>query len=290
MNNRSPGGLQDDEALLTYLTGGKEPLRWQLVYTRFRAAQAGELDNVHFSTAFATWLDDLRDGHFGKPLQHSLYATFSAYLNQTDNEQTSPYLAGNVLTLAMSKDQQNTHNALMKSYREPASAIINQRQKITEADFADAYQNAQLDLLRKPPSAEQSLTAQLFSWFMRVLIRRVIDEQRKKAKTTDFVDPEDVSFSSANNTTSANDTAYWDDLNRRYHINQRFGDDEADKVISKSLNQLDEGCRDLIRKRYVFEYAYKKIAQQNEYSVDSVGQRIKRCLKKLRRILTGNNG
>ena len=78
-------------------------------------------------------------------------------------------------------------------------------------------------------------------------------------------------------------------MNDRYQIEQRFGDDDAGKVVSKALAKMETGCRDLIRKRYIFNYAYKKIATQNEYSVDSVGQRIKRCLKKLRQVMTGTN-
>lgn len=289
MNNRSPGGLQDDEALLAYLTGGKESLRWQVVYTRFRAIQVEGMEAAKFAKAFATWLDDLKDGHFTQPLQHSLYTTFLAYLDRDGNEKIPSYVAGDSLTLALDKDRKNAHDALVKTYHEPAKAILNQRQPIPGTDFADAYQNAQLNLLEKPPAADQPLTAQLFSWFMRVLIRRVVDWQRKQGKSSDWISPEDVQSTLPEQNAPTYDVAYWDALNDRYQINQRFGDDDAGKVVSKALGQMEDGCRDLIRKRYIFNYAYKKIAEQNDYSVDSVGQRIKRCLKKLRQVMTGTS-
>lgn len=294
MENHSPSGLQDDEALLTYLIGGKEPLRWQLVYRQFKAAQPHPSEATVFAKAFATWLDDLREGHFTRPLHDSLFATFQAYLNciaqlpqVTGPTKLPPYLAGDVLVAALRKDNTNTHNALVISYREPAQAILNQRQPIAASDFADAYQNAQLGLLEKPPPGDAPLTAQLFSWFMRVLIRRVIDGQRKLKKTS-LLPAEDLATLRPTEKPTEHDTDYLSYLNERYQINERFGSDDTRDVVKKALDQLEGGCRDLIRQRYIFNYAYRKIADQNDYSVDSVGQRIKRCLKKLREIMTAN--
>lgn len=302
MNKLQQQGLQDDEAVLMYLKTARNDRAWQLVYTIFKNALNQQfvdevINQSQFSLAFSTWLDDLKNDNRPTTLSSDLWRIFLSYCSVVspkikDNFQklNRPYLAKQILIQGLTDDRDAIMNILAIAYHSPTASIISKRQPLESFDFADAYQESLLALLKKPPVPNDQFPAQLFSFFFRIFLRRVHDQLRKKANPNALLGSMEDWQKQFNNLQAPKEEPdyYWANLDEKHNIANRFVSDDLRQVLLKALEALGGKCKKIIHERYILQKKFKEIAALGGFSTDAVGTRIQRCLKKLRALLKGN--
>lgn len=289
-------GRLDDAALQLFLQSNLHPTAWQLTYREYRQAwlagqspEAWEKNKSLFAKAFATWLDDIRSDAMKNTDPNDLWSLFLVYLrcldpalNRPELAQQNRYLSRKILVAGLHQKGDGCHDAISRAFREPALAKLRKQFPQQSDDYDDAYQNALLNLLERPPPQDEQPKAQLYTWFIRVLLRRMIDLQRGKDKQISNLEITEVNLLEASQEEEQTQLAYLDHLHEKYRIGERFASDDVGLIVRKAIAQLGDNCEQIITQRYLRRRSYRELAVWLDCSVNDIGQRIKRCLKKLR--------
>ena len=292
--NSHPRLNHDDRALYLYLNKCKGATARQLFYQVIRAriaqyeAQQGRkwvTVKSDVITSFSLFWTAVEAKTFAQQAAiPPWFAFLSFYRLQTKRTFSRPkdsalnyrYCSRDVLLRALAEDKEQVTGPLNAAYEAPAKKTFYQYYPSdnSEVIFNDIYQDAFIDLLRKPPDPVGKHSAQLFSIFRQILMRRAADAYRKKPKPL----PEIVNTEADGN----NSNDFTDYVIDKYHLKRRFASDDPIDIVKKGMNRLGKNCQELLQLRFFRGKRYREIAEILAYSTDSVGQRIKRCLRKMR--------
>jgi len=297
-SNAKPG-RQDDLALFHYLQVARTPIPGAIFYRQARALlleyeaeqqRYGEEVIQEISLAFSTFMDAAQTGAIPSPLRHSLWHIFLAYykactqrsLKENSKYLQASYFARDVLLIAISEDKDNAFNAVTVAFKAPSQKVIERKYPTLAVNFEDVYQEAILSLFRSPPSPNKAHTAQLFSFFRTILVRRAVDAFKLDRKSDP---PEDLTNNPVEN--GKNISGFIDHIIEANKLAELFGSDDIDKIMARALNKLGQDCRSLLKYKYFDQLKQRQIAEKQGWSTNSVGTRISRCLTKLKDILKG---
>ena len=295
----SKPALQDDRALHAYLKLARNPVPGALFYRAARErilnyeAEQGRYGKKIvevLSHVFATFMDQMNGGKIPPPVNRSLWITFLAYYKagtgrayaENNGFLQATYFARDVLLAAMAEDKDHSFNALTDAFREPACGVIERKYPNHAVDFADVYQDALISLFKKPPLPGKAHTAQLYSFFRTILVRRAADafqQGKKQSPTQDLTDNLSGEGKNIN--------GFTDHIIEANGLANLFGSDDIGAILSDALNQLGEDCRSILKLKYYQRLKQREIADKKGWSTNSVGTRISRCLTKLKDILRG---
>lgn len=295
----SKPALQDDLALYNYLKVARNPVPGALFYgparkrlLHYEADQGryGQEVLEAITLAFATFMDQLTRGKVSPPTQRSLWLTFLAYYKagtgrayvDGSKHLHATYFARDVLLVAMADDKAKALNAITTGFEEPSRRGINRKYPTGAVVFADVYQDALFALFKKPPEPEKEHTAQLFSIFRTILIFKAADAFRGDRRNDP---PPDFTDNVTDDGKNIND--FTDHIIETNKLAELFGSDDIGEILRLALDQLQEGCRSLLKLKYFQQLRQREIAEKMGWSTNSVGTRISRCLKKLKDILRG---
>lgn len=293
----SKPALQDDRALYDYLRVARNPVPGALFYRAARERLLHyEADQERYgqevieaiSLAFATFMDQLSGGKIPPPAQQSLWLTFLAYYKagtgrayvESSKHLHATYFARDVLLMAMVDDKDKAFNAITTGFEEPSRRVINRKYPTGVVVFTDVYQDALLALFKNPPAPDKKHTAQLFSYFRTILVRKAADAFRGDRKNDP---PPDLTDNVTDDGKNIND--FTDHIIETNGLAELFGSDDIGEILGSAFNQLGEDCRSIIRMKYYQRLRQREIADKKGWSTNSVGTRIRRCLSKLKDIL-----
>lgn len=291
--------MQDDLALFQYLQVARTPIPGAIFYRQARALllayeaeqkRYGEEILKAISKAFATFIDAVQTGALPHPVKHSLWHTFLAFykastkrpFQENSNSLQATYFARDILLVAISEDKDNAFNAITTAFKASSQKVIERKYPTQAVDFEDVYQEAMISLFKNPPSPDKAHTAQLFSFFRTILVRRAADAFQRDQKIDP---PEDLTINPSENRNNIND--FTDHIIEANNLAELFGSDDIDKILTKALNKLGPDCRSLLKYKYFDQLKQRQIAEKKGWSTNSVGTRISRCLSKIKDILNG---
>lgn len=305
MKRKTGHRWHDDEALRELLRLDRSEDTWQAVYRAYRVPVFTYYRSQGYPTerikqiairAFAEVLDDLRSNVHQRAPSGSLLEMLLLYCQRIDGKQTKAedlkipagytYLAKEVLVDRLQhSDREAVSRAIYDRFRQPAFGIIRSRYKIAEEDLEDIFQEAILALIQRPPQDKAGQSAKLFTYFMYIFRNKTLDLLKARNKAP-IPGDDDEQFDRMLNQLSPPEghksTDFWDYVNETYDIGERFAAENASQMIDRLFERITPKCRNLLSLRFIEEKKFKEIALIIGCSVNDVGQRIKRCLKKMR--------
>jgi len=143
----------------------------------------------------------------------------------------------------------------------------------------DVAQTAKTEIVKSIRRLQDE--SRLTGFVKRICVNRCIDEVRRQSRERGFLTP----------LASQNDKGEWRQIDPP-------ADDRSDPVaavimmeqasaLREALAKLAPPCRAVIRQFYVEGCAYKDIAKKEGVTVSTVGTRLARCLKKLKKLMEG---
>ncbi|PHI20852.1 hypothetical protein CEQ90_05670 [Lewinellaceae bacterium SD302] len=284
----------DDRALYRYLqqdrSGRGRLLMLGVIKSRITTivSQPWQELSVNVVRSLAQFIVAVEENTFGAAASiPPWYAFLSFYrLNQgslrfADKLWEYHYFARDVLINALHEDPKQLTGPLMQAFEPAAATFVSHNFPNSAVSFADVYQEAFLNLLQKPPAVDYPHTAQLFTYFRQILFRRCADVIRGTA-------PKNTTDADKNPEEGNNPESFTDHIIENYDLAQRFGTDDAAEIVREGMEKLGDQCRRLLRLRFFRNMRFREISDLTGHSTDSIGTRIKRCLKKLREGIFGN--
>lgn len=250
---------------------------------RYVSAASGPQDPVASGSTDGGETDPL--GDLFPPL-HIWSAITDVYTSLREEEERSlaaprqlqyAYFARDVLLACFAEDKAATVEILATAYRYPARMLLRKKEDAQPDDFADSYQNAIVNLLKKTFDPDQVHTAQLFTIFFRIVTRRFQDQGRAKERRNRA----DDNYGQISAPERHNSTSYNDYITDKHNLNELFDGEEIGAILTKALKGIGQDCRRLLQLLFFHGYSYQKAAETMEYKANGIGKRRERCLKKL---------
>lgn len=297
--------FQDDEALINYLRIDHSADAWQTVYRFYREpifiyfqtkGYTSESIKSILSNAFAEVLEDIQSKKLQQPLQATLLEVLLLHCQflegDTNNTKhvTPPagytYLAKKVLVNRLEQpNNDQVVKAIYDGFKGMAVKVIQMKFPLPEPDIEDVFQETMLALIARPPKDKEGQKAKLFTYFMTILHNKVIDLWNTKEKgdipsgnLNDFEGLMDHLISE----TSHKNNDFWDYINEKHQLGEKFNAASDSELIEQLFTKISPDCRNLLKLRYIEGHKYKEIAKTINSPIDTIGQRIKRCLKKMK--------
>lgn len=297
--------FQDDEALLTYLRIDLSGHAWKMVYRFYREPVFIYFRDKGFSDkiigailagALAEMLEELGLKKSHQYLRISLLSKLLYFCHRRAKEpceinEISPpkgytYLAKKVLVHCLQQDDKDTiAKAIYDSFKKTASKAIGVKFSLSQEDIGSLYNEAMLALITRPPKDEGGKEAKLYTYFTKILHNKAVDLCKTLGKgdipSGDLNDFNKI-IDDLNGKEEHKSTEFWDYINEKHKVGEKFNVESALEFIEQLLARISPDCRKLLELRFLEEKKYKEIAEIIDSSIDTIGQRIRRCLKKMR--------
>jgi RNA polymerase sigma factor (sigma-70 family) len=188
-----------------------------------------------------------------------------------------PYFSRDVLLRCLQKNKPLTLDILSTAYRKPTSRLLDALPIAGFINFEDAYQEALINLAEKIFPPDHLHTAQLFSIFFTMVKFRAIDQARVIGRRI----RSDDKYAKIHTPERHDYPSYNDYIIETKGLNEKFGSDNASKVLETALGNISKECRKLLWLLFYQGYSYDKVAALTGFKVNGIGTRRKRCLKNL---------
>lgn len=188
-----------------------------------------------------------------------------------------PYFARDVLLSCFIENRAATVEVLSLAYRQPAYVLLQKKGNLVAVDFADAYQEAVVSLLKTTFQPDKKHTAQLFTFFFTILLRRCQDQLRTKGRRERIDNDYHEIIAPDRHIPAAYDDYMIDKLN----LHEFFGQEELGGILTKALDGIGDDCKRLLRLIFYRGYSYQQTAEIMKIKANGIGKRRERCLKKL---------
>ncbi|GJM35863.1 MAG: hypothetical protein DHS20C18_48640 [Saprospiraceae bacterium] len=297
--------FHDDEALLHFLRIDRSADAWKSAYDYYRQPIYTYYQALNYSEeqikpilikAFAELLENIRSRDLHPPLPGALLEVLLSYcllLEEKSENFEKPnvpsgytYLAKKVLVDRLQQpNKEQITQAIYNSFKEPALKIIQSRYPLQESELEDVFQEAMLGLLGRPPQDTAGNEAKLFTYFMQILRYKTLDLLKEKGKgEIQAGDLEDFNLllDHLANDPGHKNNDFWDYVNEIHNLGEKFSSNDEVVFLDKLLTKISSDCRKLLTLRFIEEKKFKEIAEIIDCSIDSVGQRVKRCVKNMR--------
>lgn len=270
---------------LFYEAARERILQYEAEQGRYGEKLIGEI-----TLAFATFMDQIGTGKVPPPTNWSLWQTFLAYYKANtkrayadkNRELRATYFARDTLLQAMARDKDKAFDAITVAFQKPARKVLARKYPNDTVTFTDVYQEALLGLFKNPPSPDKQHTAHLFSFFRAIMMNKAADAYRQGNNNGPIPDLNVNPTDDGNNINE-----FTDHIIEVNQLDNIFGSDDISEILSSAMGKLDEACRLILKSKYFDGLKHRDIAKKNGWSTDSVGTRVKRCLTKLKNILSG---
>lgn len=297
--------LQDDEALITYLRIDRSDRAWKMVYRFYREPvfiyfrEKGYTDQATgaiLANALVKLLDKFGPKKSPPSLHQPLLKILLSYCHEVAEDPCdvdkiiSPkgytYLAKKVLVYRLQQDNKDTiSKAIYDSYKKTASKAIEIKFSLSKEDIESLYNEAMLALITRPPKDRDGKEAKLYTYFIKILYNKAIDFCNSSGREdipSGNLDDFNKIIDDLNSKEEHKSTEFWDYINEKHEVGEKFNVESALEFIEQLLAKISPDCRKLLELRFLEEKKYKEIAEIIDSSIDTIGQRIRRCLKKMR--------
>ncbi len=297
--------FQDDEALITYLGVDRSGRAWKTVYRFYREpvfiyfrdkGYSDKIIGAILADALAELIEEIDHEKSHYLLRVSLLNQLLYYCHKIAKEpceinEISPpkgysYLAKKVIVYSLQQvDRDTIAKAIYDAFKETASRVIGIKFSLSKGDIESLYHEAVLALVNRPPKDEGGNEAKLYTYFIRILHNKAIDFCNSLGKgdiPASNIDDFNKIIDDLNSKEEHKSNEYWDYINEKHKVGEKFNVESDLEFIEQLLSRISPDCRKLLELRYLEKKKYKEIAEIIDSSIDTIGQRIIRCLKRMR--------